>query len=109
MGARPGARREQVLAEWSPLALEIGRAVYLKNLVGRADLNGASGTITCFTLSTRRFGVLLQSGERLAVIARLRKGIYSFPWAPFVAKIRSFVATLEGAQSCEPPMLSILA
>ena len=58
----------RVLLAWTPLQLSPGRDVRVFGLVGRPDLNGKPGKVTCFTPTTGRFGVRLKSGELLAVI-----------------------------------------
>ncbi|KAJ1471057.1 ankyrin repeat-containing domain protein [Baffinella frigidus] len=62
----------RLLLQWAPLELEIGRAVRLKGLVSRADINGERGHVTGFTPETSRFGVRLKSGQNLAVISSRR-------------------------------------
>ena len=59
-----GAKSEaDIIAEWTPLALELGAEVTFKDLKGRADLNGLSGTVVSFVRATGRFGVKAAGGE----------------------------------------------
>ena len=66
-----GAKSEaDLIAEWTPLALEIGAEVTFKGLQGRADLNGLSGTVVSFVRATGRFGVKLATGGETVAVKR---------------------------------------
>ena len=66
-----GAKSEaDLIAEWTPLALEIGTEVTFKDLKGRADLNGLSGTVVSFVRATGRFGVKLATGGETVAVQR---------------------------------------
>jgi len=66
-----GAKSEaDLIAEWTLLALEIGTEVTFKDLKGRADLNGLSGTVVSFVRATGRFGVKLATGGETVAVKR---------------------------------------
>ena len=62
-----GETEAAILREWQPVSLKDGCRVVLKALVSRPDLNGQVGRIVSFTLQSRRYGVQVKSGERIAV------------------------------------------
>ena len=94
-----GAKSEaDIIAEWTPLALELGAEVTFKDLKGRADLNGLSGTVVSFVRATGRFGVKAAGGEAVAVKrANLEETEGGEPACVLAGKIGDDVAGLVGS------------
>ena len=64
-----GATTEaSLVAQWSPYALDVGCRVCLRGLEGRADLNGMSGTITGYTLASKRYSVRLDASSKAIAV-----------------------------------------
>ena len=96
-----GAKSEaDIIAEWTPLALELGAEVTFKDLKGRADLNGLSGTVVSFVRATGRFGVKAAGGEAVAVKrANLEETEGGDPACVLAGKIGDDVAGLVAPSS----------
>jgi hypothetical protein len=70
MVANGKATEAELVAEWSPLALDLGAAVTLKGLKGRAELNGRPASVVEFQSSSRRFVVKLEGGGETIAVKR---------------------------------------